>query len=316
MWFKKLTGFDEINPHQVRQHLILKDDLLFSKANRKQWQYGSLSVPTLGELKKTAPSLKNYQSQIKVSECIGDVKILHQVAENNGALFQAASQFNLLEMVSPTVCPEEGIDIYENDYTQGPACAITCGAGTIYRNYFANVNGHIGQTSRNQIDCLSELALALGNSTLDLWQMSNGYALLTPKGLQNINTQILSKNPLEYQQLQEKLKIGIQWDTAVTLPNNSNIVTQAYCSALPIGYSNIPTQDWKPFANLILEATYLATFYAALINYEKTKNNRVFLTLVGGGVFRNKKEWILDAIQKAVQQFEKTPLDIRIVRFS
>ncbi len=50
-------------------------------------------------------------------------------------MFQVASQFNLLEMISPNVTPDDGIGIYENDPTQGPACAIACGAGTIYRNY-------------------------------------------------------------------------------------------------------------------------------------------------------------------------------------
>ncbi|MCK5683507.1 hypothetical protein KAJ27_05280 [bacterium] len=51
-------------------------------------------------------------------------------------MFQVASQFNLLEMVSPGVTPEEGVGRYEHDHTQGPACAIACGVGTIYRNYF------------------------------------------------------------------------------------------------------------------------------------------------------------------------------------
>jgi hypothetical protein len=41
--------------------------------------------------------------------------------------------------------PEQGIDIHEHDHTQGPACAIAAGAGTIYRNYFARVNGPNGE---------------------------------------------------------------------------------------------------------------------------------------------------------------------------
>jgi len=61
---------------------------------------------------------------------------LHCDIENTNALFQAASQFNLLEMIVPHISPEQGVDRYENDFTQGPACAIACGAGTIYRNYF------------------------------------------------------------------------------------------------------------------------------------------------------------------------------------
>ena len=50
--------------------------------------------------------------------------------EYEGALFQVASQFNALEMISPTVTPEEGATRYEHDRTQGPACAMAAGAAT------------------------------------------------------------------------------------------------------------------------------------------------------------------------------------------
>jgi len=38
-----------------------------------------------------------------------DVQSLHAAASNAGALFQVASQFNLLEMMSPEVTPEQGV---------------------------------------------------------------------------------------------------------------------------------------------------------------------------------------------------------------
>jgi len=31
---------------------------------------------------------------------------------------------------------KHGVTRYQHDHTQGPACAIACGAATIYRNYF------------------------------------------------------------------------------------------------------------------------------------------------------------------------------------
>src|SRR5437667_12141333 len=84
--------------------------------------------------------------------------------EKAGALFQAASQFNLLEMVSPTVTPEHGVTRYQHDRTQGPACAIAAGAATIYRNYFAPVGGGYGQTAERQFDGLADLGDALGKA--------------------------------------------------------------------------------------------------------------------------------------------------------
>jgi hypothetical protein len=94
-----------------------------------------------------------------------DVQALHADVSNAGSLFQVASQFNLLEMVLPSTTPELGVGIYENDHTQGPACAIAAaGAGTISRNYFAAANGQLGQSEVNQIDCLADLGQVSGNS--------------------------------------------------------------------------------------------------------------------------------------------------------
>jgi hypothetical protein len=92
-------------------------------------------------------------------------------------------------------------------------------------------------------------------------------------------------------------------------------LSQAYCSALPVAYSQVGADLWEAFARLILEATYEATFCAALINHEISGNNKLFLTLVGGGAFGNKTAWITDALQKTIQLFSQTPLDVRIVSY-
>jgi hypothetical protein len=48
---------------------------------------------------------------------------------------------------------------------------------------------------------------------------------------------------------------------------------------------------------------------------DKTGCNKLYLTLVGGVVFGNRKDWILDAISIALSKFESTPLDVKIVSF-
>ena len=125
--------------------------------------------------------------KLKVSAITGDVRLMHRSPENAGALFQVASQFNLLEMVSSRVTPEDGVGRYEDDHTQGPACAVAAGAGTIYRNYFAPVDGGIGQTANQQLDGLGDLGTALSTDLETpveaLWTMRNGYALCTESGL-------------------------------------------------------------------------------------------------------------------------------------
>lgn len=89
---------------------------------------------------------------------------MHRAPENVRALFQVASQFNLLEMVSPQVTPEDGVTRYQDDQTQGPACAIAAGAATIYRNYFVPVGGSYGQTTERQLDGLADIGVALSSA--------------------------------------------------------------------------------------------------------------------------------------------------------
>ena len=315
MWFEKLTGFTEKSPEQVRANIEIEESALISRVNGAKFNFGRLEVASLKELENQASSLKNYNSKIDVEEVIGNIQTFHKEIFNNEAVFQAASQFNLLEMVSPRITPEQGVGIYEKDKTQGPSCATACGAGTIYRNYFAEVNGSVGQSFNNQIDCLQDIGNELNNNTNNLWEMSNGYALANEDGLKNINLQISKKTEKELTDLKQKLRIGLQWDTEVTIGNSKNRVTQAYCSALPIAYSCVLPYFWTDFAKLILDATYEATFFASLINYEKTGNDKLFLTLVGGGVFGNKMEWISDAIKKSIHKFSNTPLKVKIVSY-
>lgn len=315
MWFKNLFGFEEISPENVRKNISVEGEFLNSKVNFKKYRFGTLEIPALEELRQRIP-LDGFDGKIRIEEVVGNAGKLHRDPENKNAVFQAASQFNLLEMVSPHKIPEDGVGIYENDKTQGPACAISCGAGTVYRNYFADVNGKTGQTSENQINCLEKLSAEFENEKLNIWKMQNGYAMFSQDGLAFLNEKLSILSHEEQENLAGKLKIGIQWNTEVTTADSDQIVTQVYCSALPIGYhSSGEKKHFEEFARLILDAAYEATFYTAVQNLMESGSPKLFLTMVGGGVFGNELEWILAAIEKSLQKFSKVPLDVKIVSY-
>jgi hypothetical protein len=56
----------------------------------------------------------------------------------------------------------------------------------------------------------------------------------------------------------------VQWNTQVTIRRSSHTVTQAHCSALPVAYSNRPSDLWEGVARLVLEASYEATIFAVI----------------------------------------------------
>ena len=259
MWFESLTGFREETADQVRSNLQVDGNTMTSVVNGRKMICGQLETPSLADLRSRVREIEAPKGKLKLSEVVGDVQQLHRDPANAGALFQVASQFNLLEMVAPSYTPEDGIGIYEHDATQGPACAIACGAGTIYRNYFAEVNGQVGQTADNQIDCLSGLGDALGNPDERLWTMQNGYALASGDGLREITDRLLAASESECDDLRKKLRVGVQWDTQVTLGDANHRVSQAFCSALPVAYSSHSDELWEEFAKLVLEASYEVT---------------------------------------------------------
>lgn len=313
MWFETLTGFHEESPEQVHENMSVDGNVLRSRINDKEYVCGVLDTPSLAELRDRVNQGESNSGRLSVREAVSNVQQLHIEKSNAGSLFQVASQFNLLEMVSPNITPEQGVGGYENDRTQGPACAIAAGAGTIFRNYFVDVNGSSGQTAKKQIDCLADIGNMLGNADNHLWEMKNGYALASEEGLIEITNTINSANEAEIDELRKLLRIGIQWDTEVTLNNSKHTVTQAYCSALPVAYSQQSSKFWAGFAGIILEASYEATICTGILNSLKTGNNKVYLTLIGGGAFGNERTWIINAIKRSLNLYKHVDLDVVIV---
>ncbi|MCH9684118.1 MAG: hypothetical protein K0V04_21975 [Deltaproteobacteria bacterium] len=312
MWFETLTGFEESAVADVAEQFVVEGERMTSRANGRTMIQGRFETPSLGELRPwstgTGPALR-------VSEVVADVQMLHRDPSNAGALFQVASQFNTLEMVGPSVTPEQGIDRYETDRTQGPACAVACGAGTVYRNYLVPFADGVGQTARRQIDCLADLGVTLGNEGQRLWQMRNGYALPTEFGIHALRDRLADADEATRDRLMADIRIGMQWDTEVTLGNAGHQVTQAYCSAVPVAYSRYEAPQWEPFARLVLDAAYEATLGVALTNARATGNPRVYLTLLGGGAFGNPHEWIVAAIERALGLFAGAELEVAIVSY-
>jgi hypothetical protein len=145
--------------------------------------------------------------------------------------------------------------------------------------------------------------------------MRNGYVLPTAAGLMEIAAKIRSASATDIDDLRKLLRIGVQWHTQVTLGDSKHKVTQAYCSALPVAYSQQPTGLWTEFAQLILEASYEATICTAVANYIQTGNNKVYLTLLGGGAFGNESSWITGAIKRALDLYKHVDLDVVIVSY-
>ncbi|GJE59015.1 hypothetical protein [Methylobacterium trifolii] len=318
-WFERLAGFREGPYAQTQAALSVVDGRLRCRGTDRRFAIGTLTLPSLAELRAEAGTVRR-TGRLRLSLVEGDVRAMHRQPENAGALFQVASQFNMLEMTSPNVTPEDGVAGYADDRTQGPACAMAAGAATIYRNYLVPVAGGIGQTADRQLDGLADLGAALaqrlGIGTEALWTMRNGYALATREGLDAIAAELQAADADTLDDLRGRLRLGLHRDVEVTDgPAPGPRVSQIFCSALPVAYSEHPAPAWALFARLVLEAAYEATLLAGSLNAARGSSKRMLLTRLGGGAFGNADDWIDAALLRALRLVGDQDLDVAIVSY-
>jgi len=313
-WFEKLFGItektrSEENWKLTKSKFKLERNFL-TAPNGEKFNAGDFKEYDLRLLKHTV-------SKTSTSLGLSDIKVEHFITHgalldhNNypGAIFQVASGLNYLEFVGPAQTPEYGITDYINDDTQGPDCALACAAGTFVRNYFK-------QTPNKQLNMLAVVEKGINNETHNYFKVENGYISSTSiKKLKKLNSKELESNK---DIIRDLILIGIQHNVGVCfkdrtftpIPASQQVtVNQVYSAALSLGYLDkrqIPY--WEPLARLVLEANYEGALLAAIISGNKT----VILTMVGGGVFKNPKEWIIDAINRAIKIIRKLKVKLTI----
>ena len=116
-WFEELFGFREGGSYREnRSKFRMEGDVLVVDGAPKYKTHfvGRWSTPSLAELRAELGEqsgglrFKHLPTPTGVEPLILD-------PENADAVFQAASQFNALEMVGPGVSPRQGIACYSND---------------------------------------------------------------------------------------------------------------------------------------------------------------------------------------------------------
>ena len=157
----------------------------------------------------------------------------------------------------------------------------------------------------------------MGQPVETLWKMQNGYALCSRSGLDKIAKHLAALDSEQLDTLRGKLCIGIHRDVEVTDATGEDrpLVSQAFCSALPVTYTSVAPSHWEPFATLVLEAAYEATMWATVLNAQRGASNVVLLTRLGGGAFGNREGWIDGAMRRALELMRGLDLDVRHVSY-
>jgi len=323
-WFAQVFGFEEERYEATTARFRLVTDrtnTLVDRQTDEQFVVGSWEVLSFSDLARRRKMLAGSAplcNQLVFKNLACDVRTLFADSANRGAVFQVASQFNCLEMTSPEISPRHGITRYVTDRSQGPACALSCPAATLFRNYFA-------QSPDSQINTMSALERLVNNYEKRYWDMNNGYLIPTSDEALREFAQVIDKPySNRYLDAQNQLQVGIHWDTPVYIsasggrPKPAHTVTQIFCAAVPIAYTNFALPLWEPLARLILVGAYRTTLQAALCKSDQQDpgvRTKVYLTVLGGGAFGVPQEWIGDAIEQVVLEFRFAPLDVFLVHY-
>ena len=339
LWFPTIVGVEEPELRNMsaeeRSKFFYKDEDGCVRLKRgggggrkphpKDIRCGILEVVPIASLMaevyfENAPSSLHFTTRDDVdpeSLRLVDVGHAQSLPENRGALFQVASNMNAIEGISQDVSVESKtfVSDYIYDKTQGPAASISAGGAAVARVYaaFPNDEGNFDrQTAIRQINFLAGL-----NQFCDV---INGYV-------------VLKDNADEWKaadkvKLTKEVACAIHREVQVTFGkrgpgfyeavqnSEEQIIHQIFGAAVNLGQGMAGIQNrGKPhgrdFARFVLEAMYTGSFLAA----QKLKCKKVFLTLLGGGVFANSMQDILSILCETFQLYG-AGLEVHVTMFT
>jgi len=246
-----------------------------------------------------------------------DVRSLQANPRNCGATFQVASNFNGLEYMSAAENRSMGVARYVRDRTQGPSASESCGPATLYRTYFVDGNEHHHHSRRYTHD---ETAMSKEVNTLDhekirhLLPVTNGYVTFR-KPQDQMDLSILDSDAWKYVKIVRhdfaqvtyglRHPVGGVGEVMDVCTDPNQIVNQIFNAGINWVDMSDYVQDretQKKFALFLSKASMIRSILAAQENRKALASvpsavgrNRLFLNLVGCGVFRNDRKWLMEA---------------------
>ena len=306
------------------------------------------SMMTLGELRnvaqnKLSPS-KNGTLSITHVDVVKYPYLRHLIdigalqGAYPGAVFQTASRPNGLEGGQMSFLNNKdtfdanvhGFNQIMTKYAvQGEEAETSAALRGIYEvyntrtpiNFFDKMNIDISPTgnltdvntdfiTNNNMENLSDLI------RVDHWTnapVTTGYAnvLYQSKGIEeqkNLNAVARAKNTEDANVLISPIHTISQVNVAAVDMNKNRNKTQELF-AKKFGSNEAAVEPMLKVAKAALRAAYEGTIYCALVDGKKD----VFLTLVGGGSFDNKLEWIVDTLATLKDVIKQSGLNIHVV---
>jgi hypothetical protein len=318
-WFQHLFGFRE-SVTSVYSHLSVVDHAdhseIISRVNGRHFRADKFSVRNLSSFPALQP-IGGGTLNVLRGHGADDHRVnalsAQSLPENDGATFQAASNFNCLELMSAEQTAADGVTGYVFDNTQGPALALAAGPAAVYRNYFVkHADGREGQLD-HEIELLARSPLRPF--------VKHGY----PQIDRAASERLAWYNWSDLSQFAVGVHEGCEITTTISGGGYADapagrITHQVFAAALNFARDVVMTDSTLEVARALLAGEYRATVIAAwelsLRHPDRAGSKRLYLTFLGGGVFGNPRNVICEAISGCADLIVQSGLQVYVVCFS
>jgi len=232
-----------------------------------------------------------------------------RLTTEDSAMVQIASNFNCLEVGGRSDFPDSGnlVQNYPLDATQGPAASFGVPAACLFRTHYAFHDlatdpSSWGQTKERQIELLSSVRNFFGRCV-------NGKVTLTGK-----ETALLSE---QMDETVGAIRVGIHADAQVVfgranhhghlslVPEPRPLIDQVLSAS--VNWRSLGVQPGQEQLERLTRAALRASYDGAYLAAILRKRRLLLLTLVGGGVFGNPREMILEELASAHARWADHP---------
>ena len=287
VWFERLTGFEERRSSDVAGQFDVEGEWMTSQANGRRMRPGRFELPSLAELRKRREPYWTGQG-LRFDQIVADVQSLTRSARLGRRRVPGALRSSTCSRWSRrTSRRSSGVDGYEHDRTQGPACADRRAVrGRSTATTSCQCDGGTGQTATTTAQRARRISPRRSTSTS---RCATATRCRPRAQLQTIAAQLHGADEATHDRLMGRSSGRRAVETPRSRSSDAgHTVTQVYCSALPSRVHVDPGgRDGTPFTRLVLDAAYEATFAVAVANAAQTGNASLYLTLLGAGAFGN-----------------------------
>ena len=250
-WYRKTFGAKEKGYNDTKAEFDLRGNCLVFLASDTSFNVGTFKDASLADLRQAVVPARpsGGRRYLEVKAVPGEVTALQADPQNRFATFQVSSPFNYLSLTGPNGKPEAGVTRYGKNPSQGAACAISCGAGAVYRNSFVPVrradgSWQHGQTSERMLNGLAPLLEKLALPDDVAFQCRGGYTLADEPSLHAVNKALSDLAPGEAERL---VKVGVHEDLQVPIAPSRVLTVTRTDACIATGPSQCPPQSQQTF---------------------------------------------------------------------